>query len=171
MKSSNPARTNNAATKSNRPAIHTAASGLVPWMANRAAAKNAASREAHSQVASVNTNSTFTMCSVNAIECHAIGLTPAHIEVSISEMLPIGRKNPSPPGVANNGRMAKWDVLAIFTRMKSSDKKYNRRVRQNAAVVNPINAVITATLHQPDGPCWGVSRLSVLRSEEHTSEL
>src|SRR5450759_1755817 len=152
MKRSNPARTNNVATKSNRPAIHTAASGRVPYMANRAAPKDAASREAHSQVASANTNSTLTTCSVNAIECHAIGLTPAHIEVSISEMLPIGRKNPSPPGVANNGRMAKWDVLAIFTRMKSSDKKYNRRVRQNAAVVNPIKAAITATLHQPDGP-------------------
>src|ERR1017187_549467 len=90
------------------------------------------------------------MCSVSAIECHAIGLTPANIEVSISEMLPIGRKNTSPPGVVNNGRMAKRDVLAIFTRMKSSDKKYNRRVRQNATVVNPIKAAITATLHRSE---------------------
>src|ERR1017187_1141639 len=165
MKNSNPARTNNVATKSNRPAIHTAASGLVPWMANRAAAKNAASREAHRRDARTKTRIALATCSAKEVACHATGFTPAHIEVSISEMLPIGRKNPSPPGVANNGRMAKWDVLAIFTTMKSSDKKYNRRVRQNAAVVNPIKAAaITATLHRPDGPCRGVSQLPLLPS-------
>src|SRR5260370_16665476 len=111
MKNSNPASTKNVATKSNRPAIHVAASGRVPGTANRAEGRDGASQEAHSRNASMNTRTTFATCKAKVVACHAIGFTPAHSEVSASETYPIGRKNPSPPAVVNDGRMANWDVL------------------------------------------------------------
>jgi hypothetical protein len=104
-------------------------------MAKRMAAKMAAIRDRPNTAANIYTSTLLMMCSARAGACQSTGLTPAHTEVKASDTYPIGLKKPSPPPAVNSGRNALLADLAYVKRTKSSERKYQCMVRENAVIV------------------------------------